>query len=183
MRELSEPVPALFICGLLFSRREVFQSVRRRLEARFGPAETSPEWQFTHTDYYTQEMGPDLTRVFLVFSRLVSQDCLVDAKLACRHMEREFMNQAVPGGQSGRMVNIDPGLLTPERLVLATGKNFTHRIYLGKGVFAEITLIATRSGFRTLEWTFPDYASDKILDFWNNTRRKYLEQLKKQGII
>ncbi len=183
MRELSEPVPALFFCGLLFSDTDIFRKARKRLEARFGQADSSPEWPFIHTDYYSQEMGSELTRVFLVFSKMVQQDCLPDAKLICREIEKEFMEDALSGRPPGRRVNIDPGLLTPERLVLATGKNFTHRIYLGRGVFAEITLIATRSGFRTLEWTFPDYASTEILEFWNSTRKTYLAELKKQGII
>ncbi len=183
MRELAEPVPALMICGLLFSSRDVFSRAVNRLEARFGPVcIVSPEWNFTHTDYYSQEMGPDLIRVFLVFDRMVPQDCLVDAKLGCRAIEEEFMGETARG-TPGRRVNIDPGLLTPERLVLATGKNFTHRIYLGSGVFAEITLMASRSGFKTLEWTFPDYASPDILEFWNGMRRKYLADLKKQGFI
>ncbi len=178
MRELTEPLPAAMICGLLFSSRVTLRDTVVRLEERFGPVDiTSPEYKFIHTDYYEAEMGPDLRRVFLVFSLHVSQDCLVYAKLECRKIERDFMKAG------HRSINIDPGLLTPERLVLATGKNFTHRIYLGRGVFAEVTLIASRSGFRTLEWTFPDYASPEILEFWNMTRKKYLAALKNKGLV
>jgi len=184
MRELGEPVPALMICGLIFSDRDIFFEAVRELEVVFGPVEiTSPLWEFTHTDYYCREMGSDLKRVFLAFSTLVPQDCLVEAKLSCRKIEENFLLAEHDSCSRKRQVNIDPGLLTPERLVLATGKNFTHRIYLGNGVFAETTLIATRSGFRTLEWTFPDYASHEILGFWNMVRGSYLKNLKKQGLI
>lgn len=178
MRERREPVPAMMVCGILFENREVCAGAVTELEKELGPVEIeSREWRFVHTDYYRSEMGSALKRIFLTFSRRVPQDCLVAAKLACRRIEKKFMS-----GRH-RTVNIDPGILTPERLVLATCKNFTHRIYIGQGVFAEITLIATRSGFSTLEWTFPDYASREILNFWNLTRKRYLETLKTEGFI
>ena len=178
MKELKEPVPALFLCGLLFNDHDVFRQATRVLEEKFGKVRTfSPEWPFYHTDYYAREMGSGLKRIFLLFSRLMPQDCLVHAKHACREIEEQFLKNGA------RTINIDPGILTPERLVLATSKNFTHRIYLGQGVFAEITLMATRSGFRTLEWTFPDYASPEILSFWNKSRRDYLARLKQEGMI
>ncbi len=183
MSKPREPVPALMICGILFSSRHAYEDAVIRLQEKFGAIATrSQEWDFVHTTYYCPEMGPDITRVFLVFSQLVPQDCLVEAKHSCRSIEEEFMVE-ISGGRRGRRVNIDPGLLTPERLVLATNKNFTHRIYLSGGVFAEITLMATRSGFRPLEWTFPDYASPEILEFWNDVRRDYLQRLKREGLL
>lgn len=178
MRKLLEPLPAMMLCSILFRNRDVCAGAVARLEKEFGPVEIkSPEWQFDHTDYYRQEMGSDLMRIFLVFSRRVPQDCLVHAKLACRKIEKKFMSCG------SRTVNIDPGILTPERLILATCKNFTHRIYLGQGIFAEITLIATRQGLSRLEWTFPDYASAEIIEFWNITRQHYLAGLKAEGLI
>ncbi len=178
MKPLKTPVPAQFFCGLLFSNRTAYQGASSELEKRFGNiAHTSPEWPFDHTHYYDQEMGSGLARIFLLFSELVPQDSLIQAKLACRKIEEKFMTGR------GRQVNIDPGLLTPERLVLATGKNFTHRIYLGEGVFAEVTLMATRSGFKPLEWTFPDYATPEIMGFWNRRRKEYLQRLKMAGML
>jgi hypothetical protein len=78
-------------------------------------------------------------------------------------------------------VNIDPGYLLPERLVLATGKNFTHRIYIGQGIYADLTLIFQKGAFRTLPWTYPDYADRCLIDFLTLVRNKYMLDLKQAG--
>ena len=77
-----------------------------------------------------------------------------------------------------RQVNIDPGYLSAERFVLATGKNYTHRIYLSKGIFADLTLIFTKGNFHTLPWTYPDYADLRMIRFLKIVREKYLLDLK-----
>ena len=71
------------------------------------------------------------------------------------------------------MVNIDPGYLLHERFVLATGKNYSHRIYIGKGIYADLTLMYTKGKFEPLPWTYPDYASENIIDFLEKVRKKY----------
>jgi hypothetical protein len=75
-------------------------------------------------------------------------------------------------------VNIDPGYLVHERFVLATGKNFTHRIHLAEGIYADLTLIYTKGAFQTLPWTYPDYADEKMLFFLEGVRKKYLVDMK-----
>ena len=173
MRELREPVRAIFFCGLLFSDTSVLKQALDRLENRFGPLEVkSRVWEFDHTSYYEPEMGRGLKRMFVTFKKRIAQESLAEIKLACREIEKAFTDR-----EQHRRINIDPGLLTPERIVLSTCKNFTHRIYIGKGVFAEITLIATRKGFKPLEWTFPDYASPEIIVFWNNIRKKFIQEI------
>jgi hypothetical protein len=87
----------------------------------------------------------------------VDRDRLAEIKLFTNQVEKQFLDP-----QRGRRVNIDPGLLSLENLVLATGKNFTHRIYLQQGIFAEVTLIFQKGKFVTLPWTYPDYASEEI---------------------
>ncbi len=75
-----------------------------------------------------------------------------------------------------RRINIDPGYINPERLILAKGKNFTHRVYLSKGIFADLTLIFQKGSFRPLEWTYPDYADPEIIGFFNDIRNKYMAE-------
>jgi hypothetical protein len=79
-----------------------------------------------------------------------------------------------------RRINIDPGYITHERFVLATGKNYTHRIYVGNGIFADLTLIYQRGGFQTLPWTYPDYAKENIRSFLTRVRKKYTIDIKEE---
>ena len=92
-------------------------------------------------------------------------------KLATNADERAHARPAIDstgdptGGQPGgsRRVNLDPGLITLERLVLASGKNFTHRVYLGQGIWADLTMIYNKkTGWVVLPWTFPDYATEDM---------------------
>ena len=117
-------------------------------------------------------MGQGLLRRFVAFETLVSQDLLADIK----HKTIEMENKWAVSGK--RRINVDPGMLTAERLVLATTKNYTHRIYLGKGIFADLTLIYHRGGFKPLDWTYPDYKTQWSLDFWKEARKFYLRYLK-----
>jgi hypothetical protein len=71
-------------------------------------------------------------------------------------------------------VNLDPGLLTPENFILATGKNFSHRVYLGNGVFADLTLVYRNGGFHPLPWTYPDYASEEVRSLLRDLRREHM---------
>ncbi len=136
-----------------------WESLRAELVAHFGPVDYESEpLAFDHTDYYGPELGAPLLRRLLGFERLVPLDGLKDLKLATNELERRF---ARPDGT--RRVNLDPGLVTLERLVLASGKNFTHRVYLGGGIWADLTLIYNkRRGWVTLPWTFPDYATEDM---------------------
>ena len=79
-----------------------------------------------------------------------------------------------------RNVNIDPGYLLLSRFVLATGKDFSHRIYIGRGIYAEVTLMFKKGEFHTLAWTYPDYASAEMTDFLLSVRRGYVADLKKR---
>ncbi len=81
--------------------------------------------------------------------------------------------------KGGRKVNIDPGYLAAAKFVLATGKDYSHRIYLRQGIYGDLTLIFKRGSFQPLSWTYPDYGSPPLLDLINLLRRKYLWQLKR----
>jgi hypothetical protein len=117
-------------------------------------------------------MGSPLYRRLLVFKKLVSQDALVEIKLLTNGLEK------INCRDQKRRVNIDPGYLSHERFVLATGKNFTHRLYLMKGIFADLTLIYTKGNFQALPWTYPDYKDPKMLTFLETVRKKYVVDLR-----
>ncbi len=167
------PKPAKLIIGLFTSKKDMIESAARVLVEKFGTIELiSPWFDFDFTNYYEKEMGNPLFRRIFSFKSLIEQDDLADIKLVTNEIEKMFTVESL------RQVNIDPGYLTLERLVLATGKNYTHRIYIGKCIYADLTLIYTGNGFQTLPWTYPDYASENIKKFLISVRSKYLLDLK-----
>ena len=107
---------------------------------KFGPVDLVSAWMpFDYTIYYEREMGSPLFRRMLVFRDLIGQDELPAIKRFTNDLESEYLDEG------RRRVNIDPGYLLPERFVLATGKNFTHRIYIGQGIYADLTLIYAKA--------------------------------------
>ncbi len=164
------PEPAKLIVGLIFAP-EFHDTALTRLEEEFGPITLhSKIIPFDKTNYYEPEMGKGLQRQWIAFKELIEQDKIVEIKLKTNEIEREWMEQG------SRKVNIDPGYVAESKLVLATTKNYSHRIYLSRGIYAEVTLIFRRKvGFEPLPWTYPDYRSEEALEFFNMVR----EELKK----
>jgi hypothetical protein len=106
---------------------------------------------------------------------LIQQDALADIKCLTNDLEGEFSKEGK------RLVNIDPGYMVPERFVLATGKNYAHRVYLRAGIYADLTLIYRGGHFCPLDWTYPDYAGEAIVGFLQSIRNKYMHQLRGIG--
>ena len=149
--------------------------MRGELEGLFGPVDMeSPLIPFSITNYYTPELGPNLQRKFLSFESLINPQRLAEIKSLTNELEVRFQRQ-----ESKRGINIDPGYLEAGKLVLATIKNQQHRIYLGKGIYGEVTLRFRKGRFEPWEWTYPDYRSAPYLKFFNQVREIYLEQLPK----
>ena len=167
------PLPVKPVVSMLLARQDLSAAVVARLSGHFGPPDlVGPWWPFTDTDYYTPEMGPGLGRLLVSFSHLADPAQLADWKVFTNGLEDRFSL----GGR--RLVNLDPGYVARERLVLATGKNFSHRLYLGHGIYGDLTLVWGRGAFQTLPWTFPDYARGPLAELLRLVRKKYLWQLK-----
>ncbi len=178
MSRLKEADPGQLILSILSSAWDRFwPGLQGRLEECFGPLESiSPEMPFDHTGYYEQEFGTPLIRRILCFERLWPLDRLRDAKLFAVELEMEHTFEG------RRLFNLDPGLVTLERVVLASGKNFTHRIYQGGGVWADLTLMYTGGDWVEFPWTFPDYAAADMRDMLTKIRSGYknkIETIKK----
>ncbi len=173
MSKPRSPGPAKLIIGCFAKEKDILEDVAPKLSEAFGqPDIVSPWLAFEHTDYYSHEMGSPLFRRMMAFGRLIQQDDLTGIKLFTNNLEDQFSRQG------NRLVNIDPGYLLAERFVLATGKNYTHRIYLNKGIYADLTLIYHKGRLRPLDWTYPDYAGEAIIRFLTSVRERYLYQLK-----
>lgn len=171
------PDPARLVVGAFTAEKELFPEALSALTALFGPLEAiSPWFSFHHTSYYDQEMGGPLYRRLMAFKNLVDQGNLADIKLAANKLELSWIK---PDG--GRRINLDPGYLTPERFVLATGKNYIHRIYLLKGIYADLTLVYRQGGYEPLLWTYPDYAEEGIRGFLLQLRSGLLAARRKNA--
>jgi len=173
MSRPQKPTPAKLLIGLFLKEKRFIVPVTKALTEKFGPVDMASAWfLFNFTTYYEKEMGAPLFRRILVFKPLIKQGDLAQIKLITNTLEREYSKD------SKRLINLDPGYLLRERFVLATCKNYSHRIYIGRQIYADLTLMYIKGRFKTLPWTYPDYADKKMLAYLERVRNKYVIDLK-----
>jgi len=163
--------PVKLFISMISGRPELFETVRAPLIERFGSIElASPVYPWNHSTYYRDEMGPDLNRQFVFFDQAVEPDSLPEIKRFTISLER---NWSRPGpGKNLREINLDPGYLAPSKLVLATTKDYSHRIYLRDGIYAEVTLEFRGKSFVPLGHTYPDFRSEEYITLFNHARER-----------
>jgi hypothetical protein len=166
-----KPKTIKLFCGLIGSREAVAQGIRL-LCGRFGESDyQSRSIDFGYTRYYSEEMGEKLLRKWVSFQKIRERAYLVMAKHTAVALEEEL-------SRSGkRTLNIDPGYVDDAQVVLSTSKNYSHRIYIGMGYYAEVTLVYKNRAFQALEWTYPDYKVPEALQFFDTLRSAYLDRM------
>ena len=163
----------LFV-AVTFNNREAYEQIKSVLETKFGTVDTlSAIYDFNFTQYYAKEMGVNLQKQFLGFERLIRPESLPDIKLMTNEIEEKFSLEC------RRQVNIDPGYITGAKVVLATTKNFDHRIYLGKGIYGDVHLQYRKAKFHFNKWTYPDYREMIVIEFFVRLRKKYMKEFRK----
>lgn len=163
-------------CGLIYRNMDTVRDATKSISKAFGPLDYESEiFDFDHTEYYQSEMGSHLIRKFISFEQLIDPGKLADIKLKTIEIEKKFADRV--GEEYRRKINIDPGYMELSKIVLASTKNYSHRIYLGKGIFAEVTLIRKDNKFKFLQWTYPDYVNPIALAFFENIRQTYKNQV------
>jgi hypothetical protein len=133
---------------------------------------TSNAFNFTETDYYLATMGSNLKKQFFAFDRLIDPAELAGIKRQTNDWEAEYAalaRQAEP-----RPINLDPGYVTPAKLVLASTKDHAHRIYLRDGIYAEVTLSFRAGRWQPHEWTYPDYRRADYQAFFTACRDRLM---------
>ena len=159
------------ITGILFPKQELLTWSIERLSELWGEPEIQSEpVPFDKTDYY-HEIAPELSRVFICFPGLVNPEGLADWKHEAISLEAESR-------QPVRAVNIDPGYVDGARLVLASTKDHAHRIYLRDGIFAEVTMRYRFKGWKSFDYTFPDFASGVYDEFLSGVRKLWLQEVR-----
>lgn len=167
------PAPVKLVASLLTGDTTLLASVLDSLEALYGPIEFRTGWlPFDHADYYAAEFGPRLQRCFVTFQDLVDAEDLPAIKLQTNELEATLAEGDL------RRANVDPGYVSLGKLVLASTKDHAHRLYLGMGVYGEVTLTFQQGRFRPWPWTYPDYASDAYCAIFDRIREGYKAQLR-----
>ncbi|HMK48742.1 MAG TPA: DUF4416 family protein [Thermodesulfovibrionales bacterium] len=169
MRKARHPERALLFLGSLYKDPLIFDESVRILGEQFGKIFLiSPAVPWDHSSHYRDELGWPILRQFLFFEGIIDTGSLPDFKLKTIQIEDALSS----GGK--RRINLDPGYITLAKVVLASTKNYSHRIYMGKGIYAEVTLI-----YRTSEqtytphlFTYTDYQDRTNIDLFIEARNR-----------
>ncbi len=179
MWELKDPKPVKLIIGILAPNENSLKIAAETVESEFGKIDLASDvWPFTQTDYYKDQIGETILRQFVSLETLIDPGELAKIKHKTNELEQKLAARLalnVP-----RPVNLDPGIIEPSKLVLASTKNYSHRIYIGDKMYAEVTLIYDKGKWSTLPYTYPDYKQQCYFDFFERIRKRLLEQLKSQ---
>lgn len=174
MGTITVPSPVKAIVGVLTAAPPLLPTVYQELTDLLGPIDFTSEFlPFTSTTYYEAEIGQRLQRQFISFEKLIDAGTLAEMKLFTNQVEQAFAEEKT----SRRRVNLDAGYVCSAKLVLASTKDYAHRIYLRGGIYAEITLRFYRKTFQPSEWSYPDYRSSDYIAIFNQIRTIYREQL------
>jgi hypothetical protein len=172
MGKIRNHPPVKLIVACTWSAGFGIDTVYRLLEERLSEIEsTSGAFDFSRfTTYYKTEMGAALEKEFIVFSRPEPPEILPALKLWTNGVEEKFADDGK------RRINLDPGYVCEAKLVLATTKDYTHRLYLGEGIFGDVHLVFQNHTFNTRLWTYPDYQQPAVIEFFNAVREKYMRE-------
>ena len=165
MGKTKKPKAVKLIIGMLAKSQKLFDKAEEFFIKDFGPIDyKSRVISFDYTDYYEKELGSPLKRNFISFKKPISPEKIAKIKLITNSIEEKL------SADKKRRINIDPGYISDAKLVLATTKDYFHRIYLSRGIYAEVTLKWRKGGFEPSEWTYPDYRSKEYIDILNHIR-------------
>ncbi len=181
MSTISPPLPVKPFVGMLARDPALFSVCADELCRNLGPTDfRSPVIPWSHTEYYAAEMGRDLLRQFIFFSRTVSPDVLVDLKHLTAAIEHSHAERR--GDVVSRRINIDPGYITEAKVILATAKDFPHRVAIGRGIYAESTLRYSRDArcFLTMEHTYPDFRAEEVRRWFTDARDRLHDVLSRR---
>ncbi len=171
MGDIQAPASVLLIVAASSRHEEALAWALAAMEPCFGAvALLSEAFDFIETDYYAATMGPDLKKQFVAFERLIDPGALVDIKRQTNAWEAEYA--ALNRHPEPRPLNLDPGYITPAKLVLASTKDHAHRIHLQEGIYAEVTLSYRARRWQPQEWTYPDYRREDYQQFFTACRNR-----------
>lgn len=171
MGAVKQPEPVKLICGILACDEGWAGVAREALRKALGEIDlTSDLWPFHWTSYYEAETGAVIVRQFVSFAATIDPGEIPEIKLRTNALEAELAGRE--GTPVQRPVNLDPGYVSESKLVLATTKDYSHRVYVSKGIYAEVTLHWHHGAFEAWPWTYRDYQSEEYRAFFTNVRER-----------
>ncbi len=178
MGEIKKHPKVKAFAGITFLVEEQLNLVLTRLIDEFGPIDLSSDiFSFDEfTNYYQKEMGSHLQKTFISFENPIPVSFLPQMKLNTNELEKKYLNG------SKRSVNIDPGYLTLAKVVLATTKDYIHRLYISDGIYGDLHLFFKDGKYQTQTWTYPDYRQEKVLNFFLQMRSLYLKKIDEKSL-
>ncbi len=173
MGVIGAPKKAKLFCGIISSEAEIEQKTLAALKKKFSKIDLiSAFMPFDFSYYYNPEMGNNLNRFWISFEKLITTADIAGIKIFTNSIEDNF---AV---NNKRQINIDPGYVTPANVILATTKDYSHRIYLSDGIYGEVTAIYKKYKIVKLPWSYPDYFSNPAKEFLLKARKDLMKQLR-----
>ncbi|MEW6214617.1 MAG: DUF4416 family protein [Nitrospirota bacterium] len=165
MGKPSPPEHALLFVGTLYQDEKYLSIAKEKLNDSFGEViMESPSLEWNYSNYYRDELGWPIKRTFIFFKNTINPEILADIKLITNDIEHQLSTKG------RRNINIDPGYLTLSKVVLASTKNYAHRIYLGKGIYGEVTLIYREGRYNPHLYTYRDYQDRTYIEIFMNAR-------------
>ena len=169
-------LPVQLFNAVLFKDENIIREAESMLTEKFGMIKwKSRAMPFDITDYYQDEMGTNLQKIFFAFDDLIMPDRLADLKLQSNEIEKIWAKK------NKRLVNIDPGYIDHKKVVLASMKYHGNKIYLGSGVSADLNLIYEKGDFKSFDWTFPDFKDGRYKNILLKIREIYKNKLKSRS--
>ncbi|MFW6131778.1 MAG: DUF4416 family protein [Candidatus Aminicenantaceae bacterium] len=160
------------ICSIISSKKQYFEKGENKLKILYGEIDAeSPLFPFQLTDYYEKQMGTNLKRKFISFSNLINPEQLSEIKIQTNKLEEEIRKEY---SSNLRIINLDPGYLKESALIMATAKDFSHRIPLKNGIYGHLEFLFGKNKVRLLDWTYPDFKSRDYQNFFIHVRNLYL---------
>ena len=176
MADINCPKPVKLFVGILSSDNTLLEEVEYLLAKRLGKVDIKSEiFPFDFTDYYKKDMGTNISRQFLCFKELINPEELSDIKIWTNELENEI--KCYRKSDVARPINLDPGYLTHCNLILASAKDYYHRIHLQNGIYAEVTLFYQHEVFKNLPWTYPDFQTEEYKNFFLKVRTLYAKDI------
>jgi hypothetical protein len=172
----TQPAAVKLLIAVLFHPNAPVEKILDAIDRRFGKRQhTYGPVPFSWTRYYREEMGSDLQKLYYNYETSIDRSDIPDIKLFTNDIERRYST-----ADGNRTVNIDPGYVARDKVVLATTKDFYHRLYLDKGIFGEVTLHYRKGRFRYFSWTYPDFKDQNVMLFLEKIRAPLVKQIRTQ---
>lgn len=162
-----------YIVAVLYQDDGTFNQVLDLLAEEFSNIDyVGQSFPFTDSDYYEAEMGTQLKRKVISFEKLESPGNLVSAKQTTRKIEERLSVNL------GRTVNLDIGYLDMFKVILASYKGRSNKVYMSDNIWSDFVLYFEKGAYQSFVWSFPDFKSGKYNADLMEIRTLYKKQLK-----